>query len=417
MNKNQTLLISITLTPSKKEGVLFLYILLYLAHLSIAQGNYLYLLQMQLNDSVKLQLPIKMQSNKLIIPAYSDAIQYTSDILCKKDSMFTSVSIYENKFFLRKKNQDIEGIWVKYSGKKKYEIPCMVKKINTILSFDSLMMKKFPNQWKIKITTERSSYFAVGTFHYNQSFMPHLSGSIATPYGDLGDINGVINHDSLYLYAFNGAFVNALLAKIYSAKNHNIDSIKGYIYYGNWGVDKLIGVPDNQFKFNNQIPTESVFNNPEFTLSHQWIDIDGKTIQLQNNKPALIIFMGSWCPNCADEIKLFTQCYDTLVPKLQIIAFAIERTEDDIKAIELLKKYKQKLNVPFPIILLSAKGNVPPFEQFPEIIKIPAFPTSVYFNKLHKPFVVTTGFNGPATNQLYIQSKEHINQIIKKITE
>jgi thiol-disulfide isomerase/thioredoxin len=125
--------------------------------------------------------------------------------------------------------------------------------------------------------------------------------------------------------------------------------------------------------------------------------------------------MGTWCPNCTDENKLFTEWYSQLSSKVQIIALAVERTNNSNKAIQLLQNYKTKLNIPYPIVLLSEKGNQAPFEIFPQLIKIPAFPTTIYFNKELKPVFATMGFNGPATNELYLQTQQHIKDIIQQL--
>lgn len=265
--------------------------------------------------------------------------------------------------------------------------------------------------------SDTKTYYAIGTFQYNnQGHTSYLSGSIATPYGDLGHLNGHIQNDSLYLSVFNGAFATQLIGKLkYSSTS--VDTIIGWIYYGNWGVEKFIAIPDETFSLDNEININEIFGNATFALNHLWKDIDNQPIILQKNKPVILLIMGSWCPNCTDENKLFTEWYPRISNKVQIIALSVERTQDVSKANALLKKYKQKLNIPYPIVLLSANANKPPFNIFPEIIKIPAFPTTIYFDKNHKPYTATVGFNGPATNELYYQTQAHIQKILEKIIQ
>jgi thiol-disulfide isomerase/thioredoxin len=383
---------------------------------SYAQKNF-YQFHLKLNDSVSLKIPVIIDNSNISIPAYPSAIKYQSPLKCQKDSCHFSVSLYENKCVIKKHSQNFySGNWLKYSGTKVYSLPCSINPLKTFPYIDSIKMKNFPDKWTFKIHS-KNSYSAKAVFRYYNNFVyPYLSGSVATPYGDLGNLNGYLTkNDSLYLSVFNGSFATQILAKVFYSKNNKSDSIVGFIYYGNWGVEKFSAIPDTSNYFKNEINLSDIFSNTNFTLQHQWKDIDGKEIILEQNKPIVLLIMGSWCPNCTDENKLFSEWYNTLSKKIQIIALSVERTNDLQKSITHLKNYRQKLNIPYPIVLLSEKGNQPPFSIFLEINKIPAFPTTIYFDKSHRPFKATIGFNGPSTLELYDQTKQHIQDYINEL--
>jgi thiol-disulfide isomerase/thioredoxin len=277
-------------------------------------------------------------------------------------------------------------------------------------------MQSFPHKWKFNILSKNKIYTAYGTFQFfNDNILPHLSGSIATPYGDLGHLSGFIKNDSVFLSVFNGSFATYLAGKLFYSTQQKLDSIQGYIYYGSWGVEKFSAIPVSDISMKNQIQLNEIFNPTSFILNVNWKDIYNQPITIEKNKPLILLLMGTWCPNCTDENKLFTEWYSQLSFKVQIIALAVERTNNSNKAIQLLQNYKTKLNIPYPIVLLSEKGNQAPFEIFPQLIKIPAFPTTIYFNKELKPVFATMGFNGPATNELYLQTQQHIKDIIQQL--
>ncbi|GAB4206201.1 MAG: hypothetical protein Fur0023_15850 [Bacteroidia bacterium] len=388
--------------------------------------NNLYSLQLQLNHSAQLHIPVLIQNNSIQIPAYKYAQTVTSAFIPTgssgfnpdKDSIHCKISIYENILLLKKINNNLyTGKWIKYSGNKQYSIPCNITKLQKLPTINRSLMNLFPKKWEILLSSNTSSYKAIGNFQfYSEDIPPHLSGSIATPYGDLGNLNGYIQNDTLYLSVFNGSFATQLIGKIFYHSAH-IDSIKGQIYYGNWATENFIAIPNENFNLNNQITLNKIFADTNFTFDKQWKDIDNKVIRIEKNKPLVILIMGTWCPNCTDENKLFTEWYPSISSSVQVIAISVERTNDNNKALSLLKKYREKLNIPYPIVLLSANGNQPPFSLFPEIQKIPAFPTTLYFDKQHKIYKATIGFNGPATNELYLQTQQHIQNILQQLTQ
>lgn len=399
--------------PSLKEGVLFLYLSL----TSLFAQNPIYQLRLHLNDSAFLQLPIILKKDSITIPAYSSINKNTSFLKKDNDSIRFSISIYENICLLKKQNQtDYQGIWIKYSANNNsYKIKCSISS-SFKYNVDINKMQSFPHKWKFNILSKNKPNTAYGTFQFfNDNILPHLSGSIATPYGDLGHLSGFIKNDSVFLSVFNGSFATYLAGKLFYSTQQKLDSIQGYIYYGSWGVEKFSAIPVSDISMKKQIHLNEIFNPTSFILNVNWKDIYNQPITIEKNKPLILLLMGTWCPNCTDENKLFTEWYSQLSSKVQIIALAVERTNNSNKAIQLLQNYKTKLNIPYPIVLLSEKGNQAPFEIFPQLIKIPAFPTTIYFNKELKPVFATMGFNGPATNELYLQTQQHIKDIIQQL--
>lgn len=429
MTRDETSFLSILKVCPKKY--IFLIFICCSSFYAYTQDS-LFCLRLKLNDSIFLQLPILVDANHIIIPAYANIPHEVAPFHRQKDSMHFSVSIYENKFLLHTQSHShYTGVWIKYAGKhKQYRLPCEIKKFHP-QPVDTHLMKTFPSKWKVQLMSQNKKHQAVATFQYlPDSSLPHLSIGVATLYGDLGNINGYIQNDTLYAAVFNGAFATQMIAKIYyhlkcplpfdsssSQSSVCIDSLKGNVYYGNWAVEQILAIPDQKATLDDEIPLQDIFSPSLFIFIHQWKDINGKQIVIDHNKAIILQIMGSWCPNCVDETKLFTEWYPKISNNIQVIALAVERTHDSIRAIQILQQYQQKLNVPYPIVLLSDKGNKPPFSIFPELVKIPAFPTTIYFNKKHIPVVATIGFNGVSTSDLYLKTQTHIQQIIQKIIQ
>ncbi len=420
------------ISPSIKEGDIFFLICILLlsffnAYKSQSKKDELWRFKFSLNDSVHLTIDANMMSiNKqkfIRIPAYDTTIFTEAHMEFKLDSVFFTIGLYSNKFLLKKEsNEKITGRWIKYSGNKNYVLPLVAYKINSHelkqKEQDVGFMKNFPKRLKFKITSIKNNNLneALGIFQpYMYDDYMRLKGSIATKTGDLGNLIGEVKNDSLYLSVFNGAFATQIVSKIYYHSSQQIDSLNGIIYYGNWGIEKFTAVPDTTFELSNQVDIDEILITKS-AINFNLKDIDGKPLNIEKNKPCIVQIMGSWCPNCIDELKLFAQWQDSLKNKIQFIALCIERTNERQKAIENLNKLRTKYHISYPMVLLSFKGTAD-IEGFPELKKILAFPTTIYLNKNHKPLYAFIGFSGPATGQEYHKTKREILRTIQKIVE
>lgn len=420
-----------SLSPSNKEGDLFFIVLSIIFPLVVfikitnAQSNHeFWRFTFQLNDTINLSTDAKIlySKNYLFIrfPAYDTLLFSEAQANFQLDSILFTMGLYTNKFLLKKISPNkITGKWIKYSGDKSYGLPVTANKLELSRckqnEQDITLMKNFPERWKMKILSDNRISEAVGIFRsytYNNTYV-RIKGSIATKAGDLGNLDGEVKNDSLYLSVFNGAFVTQIISKIYH--HQNIDSIQGFVYYGNWGFEKFSAIPDTTFELKNQIDVHEILASTG-ALNLNFIDIDGNIVKLEKNKPCILQIMGSWCPNCIDETKLFAQWQDSLNDKIQFIALCVERTNNKAKAIEILNKLRTKYNIKYPVVLLSYTGpkNI---QGFPDLKKIPAFPTTIYLNKNHELVFAFIGFSGPATGREYEKTKKEILNTIQKIFE
>lgn len=430
MNNNHQSIYFFRSSPSSKEGDLFFILKLFIAiiimSISIlnAQNNLeLWRFSFQLNDTINLNVDASV-SNPLSsdadihFPAYDTVLYSETKASFKSDSIVFTMGLYANKFLLKKISPEkITGKWIKYSGNKNYILPVTANKFDLSQlkqkERDIKLMKHFPKRWKFKIFSDTRVDEYIGVFHsytFTKNYV-RIKGSITTKFGDLGNLNGEIKNDSLYLSVFNGAFATQIISKIYHYKN--TDSIQGFIYYGNWGFEKFTAIPDTSVELKNQIDVNEIFTQTN-KLNLNFTDINGNPVKTEKDKPIIIQIMGSWCPNCIDETKVLSKLYDSLSDKIQIIALSVERTNDKIKGVENLNKLKIKYNIKYPVVLLSYTGTKD-IQNFPELKKIPAFPTTIYLNKNHQPVFAFTGFSGPATGTEYYKTKREILNTIQKL--
>ena len=125
--------------------------------------------------------------------------------------------------------------------------------------------------------------------------------------------------------------------------------------------------------------------------------------------------MGTWCPNCLDESKYYTQFYKANQDKdFEIVALAFEYAKTKEKALQGIKRLQKRLSIDYPILLAqfgsSDKGEAN--EKLPMLNHVMSYPTSIFIDKQGKVRKIHTGFNGPATGQKYIDFRKDFEDFV-----
>jgi thiol-disulfide isomerase/thioredoxin len=126
------------------------------------------------------------------------------------------------------------------------------------------------------------------------------------------------------------------------------------------------------------------YDNVEFAFPN----LDGKMTSLNDsrfkNKVVILQIMGSWCPNCLDESKFFSEFYNNNKNKdLEIIALAFENAKTDERAIANLNRLKDRLGISYEILLaqVGSSSKLKAAEKLPMLNHILSYPTSIFIDK------------------------------------
>ena len=134
------------------------------------------------------------------------------------------------------------------------------------------------------------------------------------------------------------------------------------------------------------------------------------------DKVNLIQIMGSWCPNCLDEsiyLSELSKKYDEIV----ITAIAFEFANSEQKAMNNIKKLKNKLNLDYDILLAQygTSSKIDAVEKLPSLDTLISYPTLIVVDKNKKVRRIHTGFNGPATGDNYYNFKKEFERFLEKV--
>lgn len=250
---------------------------------------------------------------------------------------------------------------------------------------------------------------AVGEFSQKGN---SIMGTFLTETGDYRYLHGNIIKNKLYLSAFDGAHAFLITAKFLSN-----DSLTGTFRSGTHYTAQWTGI--RSFDVSLQDPfdiTRSVNDTP---LKFKFPDENGQLISLDDerfkNKIKLIQIMGTWCPNCMDEIILLREITNSMHTKdIAWISLAYERYKDKNKALAQLKKFKEKLKLKHDLLWAGHYKKEEASATLPHLSGISSYPTLLFLDKNNMIRYIHTGFSGPAT-KAYNDTKEEFKKRIETL--
>ena len=101
---------------------------------------------------------------------------------------------------------------------------------------------------------------------------------------------------------------------------------------------------------------------------------------------------------------------------LAVVALAFEKYKDPTRANQALKRYRDKMNVPYEMIVAGSSNKKEAAQALPMLNHILSYPTMIFIDRNNKVRRIHTGFNGPATSK-YTAFKEEFGTFVKTLLE
>jgi hypothetical protein len=115
-----------------------------------------------------------------------------------------------------------------------------------------------------------------------------------------------------------------------------------------------------------------------------------------------------------DETRFLTDWYPKNKDRgVEIIGLAYEQKADFDYASGRVKKMKEKLNVPYDILIAGTNANAS--ETLHALNRVIAFPTTIFVGKDGQVKHIHTGFSGPGTGVYYEQQQERFNEVVNQL--
>lgn len=307
----------------------------------------------------------------------------------------------------------IEGRFYDPARSATYSIPFRAKHGKNYRFTD---LKKEPildisGKWETTFGVDESEpYKSIGEFKQTQN---ELSGTFITETGDYRYLEGTVQSDKIYLSCFDGSH-----AFLFEAKILEDNSLIGSFRSGNHYKTLWESRKNPDFELVN--PDSLTFLKEGYeSVDFSFENSDGKVISLNDeqyqNKIKIVQIFGTWCPNCRDETAFLVDYINQNKPKgLEVIALAFEKHKDKEKAINAIKTYKERFDIPYEILYAGVSNKKEATKSLPMLNHILSFPTMIFIDRQNKVRRIHTGFSGPATSQ-YQDFQNNFDQFVKEL--
>lgn len=307
----------------------------------------------------------------------------------------------------------IEGQWVSPNRGPNYTIP-FVATHGRNHRFTTLRKEPFMDisgKWEVTFAPETDSpYKGIGEFEQNGN---HLTGTFLTETGDHRYLEGTVQADKAYLSVFDGSHAFLYEAKILPDSTMIGTFRSGVHYQTTWEAKRN---PKAELR-----PADSLtyikegYDGISFSFPNPAGQMISPEDQQYKGKVKVLQIMGTWCPNCRDEVNfLLEYLKEKNTDELAIIGLAFERYRDKERAMGAISNYKKRMEVPYEIVWAGSSEKKEAAQALPMLNHILAFPTLIVLDKNNEVKWIQTGFSGPATSQ-YEAFKSKFDAIISEL--
>ena len=275
--------------------------------------------------------------------------------------------------------------------------------------------QKEPNiqsTYDVTMDKNEEAYKAIGILNSSHG---RVTGTFLTETGDYRFLEGKkTSEDEFYLSCFDGSHL------FYFSAAMEGDSITGKFYSGNHWNTTWNGVKDKSVSL---VDPDSLtyLNRGETSVQFMGVDMNEDTTEFNSmdfNQVSIIQILGTWCPNCMDETRYYSELAAKYGNQLNIIGLAFERPSDLSTQLENITLYQKELNVYYPVYLSGSASKSEASAMFSELNGISSFPTTLFIDKKGMVRKIHTGFYGPSTGDYYTdyvkETELFLDELIKE---
>ena len=326
------------------------------------------------------------------------------EVVVEGDSIHLPMHIFDTQIDAQIQGDSLLGYWTK-NYTNDYRIPF------TAVHGEAYRFTPASSENPVDVGGTWAVYFAgdslpsVGVFEQDGS---HLTGSFLTTTGDYRFLEGQVNQDELMLSTFDGEHAFLFKATWQEDSILQGDFWSGKSYHTTWTAhrDDDAALPDaNQLTYLKNGYDRLAFTFPN--LEGQPVSISDKQYQ---GKVVIVQLFGTWCPNCMDETKFYTDWYQKNKDRgVEIIGLAYEQKDDFDYARRRVQRMVNKLNVPYDFLIAGVADKEIAAQTLPMLNHVMSFPTSIYVGRDGHVKGIHTGFSGPGTGVYYDRFVQEFN--------
>ena len=322
-----------------------------------------------------------------------------TDIKFKGDSVTIALPVFEGVFKGIFSESQIKGNFISPSLNRSLPFDMQrddAPRFATLKEPSSLLA----GNWEVVFSPDapEDRYLAKGIFEQDGNI---VKGTFRTTTGDYRFLEGVVENNSFKLSTFDGAHAFLFEGQIKDSL------LSGVFYSGNHWQEPFTGKRNESYAL--PAATELTFLKEGYDrFDFSFPDTKGDLVSLgdarYDDKVVLVQIMGTWCPNCLDETKFYTKYINENEGiDLEVVGLAFEYAPTKERAISSINRLIKGTKVPYPILLAQygSSSKEKANEKLPMLNHVLSYPTTIFIDKKGKVRRIHTGFNGPATGDVY----------------
>lgn len=378
---------------------------------------------LQLDEKMGVELPfnfeLKIISKKPLLTIHNADEQIVVDeVLQKGDSLFIRMPVFDTEFRVKTFSSHWEGVWINHYRKDKNILPfkAFYGQNHRFVSQGLKVENSLEGRWEVQFkSSDGKTSPAIGQFHHSEQ-TNFITGTFLTETGDYRYLEGLFENGRLQLSCFDGSH-----AFLFDAVQNRDGALEGVFYSGSHSKENWSARRNAEAGLRKAEEIVSV-KDPSADIRFAFPDTEGRMVSSEDsiflNKVLIVQVMGSWCPNCIDESRYFKTLYEKYAGRgLRIVALAFEKSTDPELSRKQVLRMKDKLGLPYPVLITALSGKDKASEKLPFLSSVPAFPTTLFLDRQRNLVRVHTGFNGPATGQAYVDFVKDTENLIEELLE
>lgn len=375
---------------------------------AIEPGTLPFNFEISYDEQGKLVMTILNAEERIVV----NDIRYGRDKATAKDTVLIEFPEFDSYIKAIVNESILQGEWV-VNYRENYSIPFIAyhgqsHRFTTGTSKTTLDMT---GTWQCDFEIDLpESYPALGEF---KQIGNNLTGTFRTETGDYRYLEGIVQDQKFYLSTFDGAHAFLFEGKV-AGDGSILGSFRSGSHYKTlWSAERsdttLLADPR---KLTHLKPGYDRFDFSFPSLDGSMVSINDEKYK---DKIKIITLAGTWCPNCKDEA-LFLSNYISQHPGLdiEVIGIYFEKYKEQEKAIQQLKRYREKMNISYTILYGGISDIAYASNALPMLNKIMSYPTMIVVDRDNQVVEIYTGFNGPATSE-YEQFTKDFDELMKRL--
>lgn len=240
-----------------------------------------------------------------------------------------------------------------------------------------------------------------------------LAGTIISNSGDYGLFGGGAVRDSIDMAHFDGSFVYRLTGRL------DGDTLRGEFHAGLRTQTPFVAWRSTG-RPHLRPPDAVVVADTNAPFRFAFRDTDGRMVSSDDSayrgRVTIVDIFGTWCPTCHDAAPTLVALHQRFGARgLALVGLAYEVTGDTAADGGLVRRYREKHGIAFPLLLAGVSDGESPAATQPQLSGPIAFPTTMFLDRRGRVRRVHAGFYGPATGAAHEALRQDFFAFVERL--